>query len=274
MRTSIISLLVATVFAQEQVNGGADTSDSRRNFAEICAENGFSYEEHTVQTEDGYILTQFRIPGLIGDTATGKPPVFFQHGLLDSANCWIMNYGDVAPAFVAARAGYDVWLGNSRGNTYSCKHVKYDPWRNEAKFWDFDWMDMGQYDIPASLDYITSLTGQPKVAYVGHSQGTTQMFTGLANYESYYKNKVSVFVALAPVTMLPNTQTELFHIASDLYDEIDDTLNLLNIHSVLNNTWYTSATTKLFCNAIPSMCLALEKLFVSSDPEYDDQDRF
>jgi elongation factor G len=76
-----------------------------------------------------------------------------------------MNYGNVAPAFVAARAGYDVWLGNSRGNTYSCKHVKYDPWRNEAKFWDFDWMDMGQYDIPASLDYITSLTGQPKVAY-------------------------------------------------------------------------------------------------------------
>jgi lysosomal acid lipase/cholesteryl ester hydrolase len=50
-----------------------------------------------------------------------------------------MNYADVAPAFVAARAGYDVWLGNSRGNTYSCKHIKYDPWKNEAKFWDFDW---------------------------------------------------------------------------------------------------------------------------------------
>ena len=78
-----------------------------------------------------------------------------QHGLLDSANCWVMNYADVAPAFVAARAGYDVWLGNSRGNTYSCAHVEYDPWKNEKKFWDFDWVDMGHYDIPATLDYIT-----------------------------------------------------------------------------------------------------------------------
>ena len=62
-----------------------------------------------------------------------------QHGLLDSANCWIMNYANVAPAFVAVRDGYDVWLGNSRGNTYSCNHVSLDPWKNEKKFWDFDW---------------------------------------------------------------------------------------------------------------------------------------
>jgi lysosomal acid lipase/cholesteryl ester hydrolase len=54
-----------------------------------------------------------------------------------------MNYGDVAPAFTAARAGYDVWLGNSRGNTYSCAHEEYDPWKNEKKFWDFDWQEMG-----------------------------------------------------------------------------------------------------------------------------------
>jgi len=59
-------------------------------------------------------------------------------------------------------------------------------------------------------------------------------------------------------------------LAADLYDEIDDTFDLLGIHSVLNDTWYTSGTTALFCNAIPSLCLALEKLFVSSDPTYDD----
>jgi hypothetical protein len=129
---------------------------------------------------------------------------------------------------------------------------------------------MSQYDIPASLDYITNLTGKQKVAYIGHSQGTTQMFYGLSELESYYKNKLSIFVALAPVTMIPNTEAEVFKIASAMYDEIDDTLNLLNIHSVLNNTWYTSATTKLFCNAIPSLCLALEGLFVSSNPDLDD----
>jgi lysosomal acid lipase/cholesteryl ester hydrolase len=223
-----------------------------------------------VTTEDGYILTQYRIPGLTNDFTSGKPTVFMQHGLLDSANCWIMNYDDVAPAFVAARAGYDVWLGNSRGNTYSLGNTKYDPWKNEKKYWDFDWEEMGQYDIPASLDYISALTGIEKIAYVGHSQGTTQMFYGLANWEDYYKDKISIFVALAPVTMLPNTDTTLFHLASDFYDELDDTFDLLNIHSVLNNTWYTSDTVALFCNLLPPFCLALESLFVSNDTEYDD----
>ena len=38
-------------------------NDSDRTFQEICAENAFQYEEHTVYTEDDYILTVFRIPG-------------------------------------------------------------------------------------------------------------------------------------------------------------------------------------------------------------------
>ena len=49
-----------------------------------------------------------------------------------------MNYADVSPAFVTAKAGYDVWLGNSRGNTYSRKHTSMNPDKDE-KFWDFDW---------------------------------------------------------------------------------------------------------------------------------------
>lgn len=80
-----------------------------------------------------------------------------------------MNYPEIAPAFVAARAGYDVWLGNSRGNSFSKEHVYLSPQKNEKEYWDFDWEEMGQYDIPASLDYITELTDQSKVAYIGHS---------------------------------------------------------------------------------------------------------
>ena len=90
-------------------------------------------------TSDGYILEVWRIPGMVGDNTTSKPVVFMQHGLFDSAYCWMMNYADVAPAFVAARAGYDVWLGNSRGNTFSEANVNLDPKKDEKKFWDFDW---------------------------------------------------------------------------------------------------------------------------------------
>jgi lysosomal acid lipase/cholesteryl ester hydrolase len=117
------------------------TGDGKLDFQQLCVKYGFQFEEHTVVTEDGYILTVWRIPGLAGEPAPthAKPSVLLQHGILDSGNAWVMNYDTVSPAFVTARGGYDVWLGNSRGNTYSDKHVSLDKDKNEAKYWAFDW---------------------------------------------------------------------------------------------------------------------------------------
>ena len=129
-------------------------------FGEICEQNGFRYEEHTVTTKDGYILTVFRIPGKKNEIDFAeKPPVLFQHGIYSSADTWIMNHVEKAPAFVAATAGYDVWLGNSRGNKYSKKHTTLNAEKDKAKYWDFDWVEMGLQDLPAVLDMITDKTG-------------------------------------------------------------------------------------------------------------------
>lgn len=92
---------------------------------------------------------------------------------MDAADAFVMNWADVSPAFVTSRAGYDVWLGNTRGNTYSRAHLKYDPDINKAKFWAYDFTDMGNYDVPANIDYILSYTGNKTLSYIGHSQGTT-----------------------------------------------------------------------------------------------------
>ena len=160
--------VVLTLFAT--IVQACTDSDCDKSFSEICAENGFKFESHTVTTEDGYILTMMRIPGMLGEQVTSvKPPVFFQHGLFDSSDAFISNWADKAPAFVAVRAGYDVWLGNTRGNKYSRKHVKLNPDINRQQFWDFDLEQMGQYDLPAELDFVATYTGIEKIAYIGHS---------------------------------------------------------------------------------------------------------
>ena len=91
-------------------------------------------------TEDGYILSLWHIPGYINEdeTTMKKPPVLFLPDWLGANYCWFNHYPEVAPAFVAARAGYDVWLGNTRGCLPSEGHTTLDAEIDE-EYWNFSW---------------------------------------------------------------------------------------------------------------------------------------
>ncbi|KDR15392.1 Lipase 3 [Zootermopsis nevadensis] len=107
-------------------------------------------------------------------------------------------------AYLMADAGYDVWMGNARGNVHSTKHESLSP--SSSKFWSFSWHEMGVYDLPAEIDYILTNTGQKDLSYVGHSMGTTMFFV-LMSLKPEYNAKIRHMVALAPVAFLRNTKS-------------------------------------------------------------------
>ena len=98
--------------------------------------------------------------------------VFFQHGLLDAANDWISNDIDKAPAFIMAKAGYDVWLGNNRGNFNSpdtSPSAGFTSKSDPEKYYNYSFQKLGEYDLPAQTNLALQMTGQPNLTYIGHS---------------------------------------------------------------------------------------------------------
>ena len=73
--------------------------------------------------------------------------------------CFIRNSRKKSPAYIAVDAGYDVWLGNNRGNPYSRDHEELDPFLDKREFWDFSFYEMGKYDVPTNIEFIQSMTG-------------------------------------------------------------------------------------------------------------------
>ena len=97
---------------------------------QIVNEAGFKYEEYYVTTLDGYIISLWRIPDYLDESLNTakkpKPPVLFLPGMMAASYNWVDNWPEKAPAFIAAQAGYDVWLGNPRGTDPSRGHTKLD----------------------------------------------------------------------------------------------------------------------------------------------------
>jgi len=207
---------------------------------DICAQVttlGYPCEHHNVTTDDGFVLGAIRIPPKNG--AAGAYPVFLQHGLLDSAITWVMNYFPQQNlACMLHDAGYDVWMGNSRGNTYSSDNTKMSP--SDQKYWDSIDMDfMAKYDLPAHIDYVLAATNYTTLTWVGHSQGTWQAFSAFSTSNRQYAAKVDLYVALAPVTYVAHQSSILLGILATL--DVDGIVALFGVKSFLMNDWLIHA---------------------------------
>ena len=244
--------------------------DEDRPIEEIIISKGFKCEKHIVKTEDGYYLVVFRIPGGKKCEDPSKlPPVLLQHGVFDSSDGWVCNGEEHSIPFVLANHDFDVWLSNSRGNKYCKTHDKYD--EKSYEFWQFSFNDMGLYDVPAVIKYIreTNKSGE-KIIYFGHSQGTSLMFSGLAQKFDFYKENLKLFVALAPVARLSNLGSTLLSILSSI--SMHKMMKKIKVYEMCPNKISTNKLMNFMekhANGLTNFFLGL--ISDSDSSEYNDQ---
>src|SRR3990167_7792796 len=145
--------------------------------------SGYPVQQHQVITEDGFKLNMFRIQKQGTQIRNGLPVVMLQHGIDSSSLAWVTNGPTDSFAFILANAGYDVWLGNNRGNRFSREHVSLKPW--EKAFWAWSFQQMGQYDVPAAFKKIREVTGAKKIFCGGNRKEPPQIFAAWAD-KSYF----------------------------------------------------------------------------------------
>ncbi|GAA5802632.1 hypothetical protein HPULCUR_008105 [Helicostylum pulchrum] len=207
---------------------------------------GYTSQLHKVVTEDGYILTMYRIfkKGAPAAAAAGNP-VLIGHGLFQCSGAFVLNEQD-SLAFHLVNQGYDVWLGNNR-SIASLDHLSLS--HEDPEYWNWGLKELGMYDFPAMVDYVCSTTGFSKIAYIGHSQGNAQAFIGLSLLPKI-GDKLSCFVALAPavfsgnlvntypICLLINLNDWVYSLMFGKKEKLSPTQNHITLGSNMNRYFY------------------------------------
>ncbi len=81
-------------------------------------------------------------------------------------------------------------------------------------------LQIGIGDIPDMIDYITSRTGQRRMHYIGHSQGTTAFFVMCAERPAYNDRIISAHM-LAPIAFMKNLKSPFVRSAAFFLNTLD-----------------------------------------------------
>ena len=263
----------------EDIMGGDPriTQCSYTIFLSLIQQYDYPFEVHSVTTEDGHILQVFRIQAQGTQIVSGKPVVFLQHGMMDSADDWVINTQSNSLGLVLADRGYDVWLGNSRGNKYSLATTKK---MTSKEFWAYSFQQMGLYDVPGNIRYVLGKTGQETLDWIGHSQGTAQMFVALSDAKTrdYVNSKVRKFIALAPIVYLSNSKILPLKLLAKQRKLIEDFASLLGIYLVFpakcQDNDHLRKLTRFICSKLATALCNGFFTFMDPVPRVDDLSRW
>ncbi|XP_033228112.1 lipase member K-like [Belonocnema kinseyi] len=177
--------------------------DLSNQIRRIITDDGYPFEEYDLKTQDGYFLQIHRIPGGNGEKINqiqGKKPIaYIAHALFQSSINWVCSGRNVSLAYLLADKGFDVWLGNNRGNIFAQKHETY--LTTSPRFWNFSWHESGVVDIPETIDFILNQTGKSELFFVGYSESFTELVV-MGSLKPEYNGKITLALNMSPAVFM------------------------------------------------------------------------
>ncbi|XP_072396727.1 lipase 3-like [Diabrotica undecimpunctata] len=240
----IVQFLIVTSIPIDTFVPLNNDDEFNKTTPEMIANAGYPVETHYVSTIDEYILCIHRIPSGKNGKKNNKV-AYLQHGVLTSSSDWILFGPGKSLGYILADQGYDVWMGNARGTVYSRNHTRLNP-DTDSEFWQFSWNEIGYYDLPAMIDYITKTTGIDGVHYVGHSQGTTSFFV-MTSEKPEYNKKIKVQVSLAPIAYMNHMTSPLLHIIAFWEGSLEILMGLLGMNEFIPEKGFLHLLTEAIC---------------------------
>ena len=98
------------------------------------------------------------------------------------------------------------------------------------------------------------------------------MFYALSAHEEFWKERLNLFVALAPVTRLDHTSSRLLKYLAPLGGHLETVLGAVGIHSLFGPV--SNGGVKVACRFFPGLCKFGEGLLITQNPQLDNEERF
>ncbi|XP_065074204.1 lipase 1-like [Ochlerotatus camptorhynchus] len=229
-----------------------EEEDALLTVPQLIRKYGYEVEEYEVPTEDGYLLSMYRIPGQKG---AREFPVLMMHSLFSSCSDWVLIGRKHGLAYLLADRGYDIWMGNARGNRYSRKHQRLSV--TSHQFWDFTFHEIGYYDVTALIDFVLDRTGAQRLHYIGFSQGAMTSFVALSSRPEY-NEKIVQLHALSPAVYMYRSGSAIIRLLTSLLSPLSITFKSVGINEFLPHLeqqyylfrWLCPTPGQNFCRAV------------------------
>ena len=192
-----------------------DNPDYLATSCELAFSRGYDCNTHLVTTKDGYVLRVQRVANASFRHVSDRPAALLMHGCECDSSVWVQNFPHQSLGYILADSGMDVWLGNVRGNFYGEEHLSLDSDKH-SEFWDFSFQEMAEYDLPAMVNYVKERSGQDKIYYVGHSQGSLIALLRLSEYKTFIDEMELTFL-LSPVHSLQDMLSPVRYLLEFMY---------------------------------------------------------